>query len=153
MFNGLNNFKSSTIAGAMSRAIFSGFATAIAFGTTSEKIIITNDITIDETIVPRSSPSISINKLVAIVVHKVLDKLLPISNVLITLSLILIILRTIIARLLPSDRNLCNFPGEEAVIEVSPAAIVAPKTSSAIINNITRKNICVYLLKKSFTRI
>ena len=153
MFNGLNNFNSITIPGAISSAIFSGFATAIAFGTTSEKTIITNDITIDETTVPKSSPSTSMNKLVAIVVHRVLERLLPISNVLITLSLILIIFRTVIARLLPSDLNLCNFPGAEAVIEVSPAAIEAPKSSSAIIKNISRKNICVYLLKKSFTRI
>ena len=54
MFNGLNNFKSITIAGATINAIFSGFATAIAFGTTSEKTIITNDITIEEIIVPNS---------------------------------------------------------------------------------------------------
>jgi hypothetical protein len=57
------------------------------------------------------------------------------------------------ALLLPSDLILCNFPGVQAVIEVSPAAIKAPKTSSAIIKNIRKKNICIYLLKKSFTRI
>jgi hypothetical protein len=93
------------------------------------------------------------NKLVAIVVHKVLDRLLPISSVLITLSFIFMIFRTVTALLLPSDFSLCSFPGAAAVIEVSPAAIIAPKASNPIIRDIIRKTIYVYLLKKSFTRI
>jgi hypothetical protein len=148
----LNNCSSRTIAGAVKSAIFSGLATAMAFGTTSEKTIITKDITIDATTVPISSPSISMNKLVAIVVHKVLARLLPISNVLITLSFIFMIFSTVVALLLPSDFNLCNFPGADAVIDVSPAAISAPKASNPIIRDIIRKTIYVYLLKKSFTR-
>jgi hypothetical protein len=43
---------------------------------------------------------------------------------------------------------LCNFPGAEAVIDVSPAAIRAPKASNPIIRDIIRKTIYIYLIKK-----
>jgi hypothetical protein len=58
------------------------------------------------------------------------------------------IFSTVLALLLPSDFNLCNFPGAEAVIDVSPAAISAPKASNPIIRDIIRKTIYIYLIKK-----
>lgn len=150
MFRGLNNFKNIKSVGIVISAIFSGFATAIALGITSENTIIKKDITMEEIIVPASSPRTSINKLVAKVVHKVLAILLPISNVLMTLSLIFMTCRTSAARLLPSDFNLCNFPGAEAVIAVSVADIRPAIASKHIMMDTTIKNI---IYKKLFTEM
>jgi len=110
--------------GVESRAIFSAFATAIAFGTTSENTMIKNDMTIDEIMVPYSLPNISKKTPVAIVVDKVFAMLVPIKRVLITFSLIFKIPRSISAFLLPSNLSFWIIPGEVAITAVSAADII-----------------------------